>query len=585
MAHQSELILKNIEQYLKEQENKEICRFITCGSVDDGKSTLIGRLLYDSKLIFEDQLSAIEKDSKKSGTTGDKIDLALLVDGLASEREQGITIDVAYRFFSTEKRKFIIADTPGHEQYTRNMATGASTADIAIILIDARKGVLTQTKRHSYIVGLLGIKNIIVAINKMDLVEFNEDRFKEIKKEYESIIENLPHNQSIEFIYIPISALDGDNIVTLSDKSSWYKDKPLMELLDTISIKKIEKNNFRMPIQYVNRPHLNFRGFCGTIAGGNIKVGDAITVLPSKKTSKIKSIVSNDIKDLRAKTKDEKIESIQTAFSPMAITLTLENEIDISRGDMIVRSDSIPDISNKFSTMIVWMSEEPMKLNSNYIIKRATSVINGNFKSIKYKKDINTFKDLEAKQLELNDIACCTLSLDREIAIDSYESNRYTGSFIVIDRYSNETVGAGMILSFIDNNYTDDNLIYDIWNTQKQLISKQNKSILFKERDILFIQMGKNIGYEQDGKGKDFLRPVLVYKKFNNEQFLGFPFTSKVKNGKFYQEIEHNSRKSYAILSQIKVYSAKRIKYKLGSIGKNKLKEVHSKFMELVTPQ
>ncbi|MBU0633410.1 sulfate adenylyltransferase subunit CysN [bacterium] len=449
MAHQSDLIAQNIEQYLKEHENKEICRFITCGSVDDGKSTLIGRLLYDSKMIFEDQLSAIEKDSKKSGTTGDKIDLALLVDGLASEREQGITIDVAYRYFSTDKRKFIIADTPGHEQYTRNMATGASTADIAIILVDARQGILTQTKRHSYIVSLLGIKNIVVAINKMDLVDFSQARFNEIKKEYETIIPKLPHHKDINFCYIPISALDGDNIVNISTKSAWYTDKPLMQLLDTIDISKQENNRFRLPIQYVNRPHLNFRGFCGTIASGTISVGDEITVLPSRKTSKVKSIVSNDIKDLRPKNKDEIVETIQTAFAPMATTITLEDEIDISRGDMIVKSDSIPEVSNKFSVMMVWMNESSMQLDNTYTIKRATSVINGSFKSIEYKKDINTFQELKANKLELNDIAKCTLSLDRAIAVDPYETNRYTGSFIVIDRYTNETVGAGMIVSSI----------------------------------------------------------------------------------------------------------------------------------------
>jgi sulfate adenylyltransferase subunit 1 len=449
MSHQSELISQNIEKYLKEHENKEILRFITCGSVDDGKSTLIGRLLYDSKMIFEDQLASIEKDSKKVGTTGDKIDLALLVDGLASEREQGITIDVAYRFFSTDKRKFIIADTPGHEQYTRNMATGASTADLAIILIDARQGVLTQTKRHSYIASLLGIKNIIVAINKMDLVEFSKDKFEEIKEDYESIIDNLPNYQNINFKYIPISALDGDNIVSNSNRCNWYNDKPLMEILDTISIKKVNSNNFRLPVQYVIRPHLNFRGFSGTIASGTIEVGDEITVLPSKKSSRVKSIVSNDIKDLRPKNKDEEVETISKAFAPMATTITLEDEIDISRGDMIVKSNSIPNVSNNFSVMIVWMSEEKLKLNSSYIIKRATSVINGIFKSCEFKKDINSFDELKTETLELNDIAKCTLSLDREIAIDTYSENRYTGSFVIIDRYTNNTVGAGMILSSI----------------------------------------------------------------------------------------------------------------------------------------
>ncbi|MEA3314788.1 MAG: sulfate adenylyltransferase subunit CysN [Campylobacterota bacterium] len=451
MAHKSDLIAKNIEKYLKEHENKEICRFITCGSVDDGKSTLIGRLLYDSKMIFEDQLSAIEKDSKKSGTTGDKIDLALLVDGLASEREQGITIDVAYRFFSSQKRKFIIADTPGHEQYTRNMATGASTADIAIILIDAREGVLTQTKRHSYIASLLGIKNLIVAINKMDLVDFSQNRYNEIVEQYKKeVLSKLDIiNSKLKITYIPISALNGDNILSISKKSFWYEGLPLMEILDTIKIKKSENSSFRLPVQYVSRPHLNFRGFAGTIASGSISVGDNITVLPSKKTSIVKSIVSNDIKDLRVKTKDTTLESIQIAFAPMATTITLEDEIDISRGDMIVKSNNIPQLSDKLSATIIWMSEKPMSLNFKYIIKRATSVINGSFESIEYKKDINTFEEIQAKELELNDIAKCTLSLDRNIAVDSYEYNRYTGSFIIIDRYTNETVGAGMIISSI----------------------------------------------------------------------------------------------------------------------------------------
>ena len=450
MAHQSDLIEENIEAYLKEHENKEILRFITCGSVDDGKSTLIGRLLYDSKMIFEDQLAAIEKDSKKSGTTGDKIDLALLVDGLASEREQGITIDVAYRFFSTDKRKFIIADTPGHEQYTRNMATGASTADVAIILIDARQGILTQTKRHSYIASLLGIKNLIVAINKMDLVDFSEEIFESIKKDYKEIIPNLPHNEDLNIDFIPLSALDGDNILTVSPKCSWYKGKPLMELLDTIDIHKKESTSFRLPVQYVVRPHLNFRGFSGTIASGSISVGDDITVLPSKKTSKVKSIVSNDIKDLRPIGKDETVETIDKAFAPMATTITLEDEIDISRGDMIVKSTDIPKVSNRLSCYVVWMDETPLTLKQNYIIKRATSVINGAFNNIEFKKNINTFEEDEASTLELNDIAKVTLSLDREIAVDPYHENRYTGSFIIIDKYTNATLGAGMIVSSID---------------------------------------------------------------------------------------------------------------------------------------
>lgn len=452
MAHQSDLIAENIEAYLKEHENKEILRFITCGSVDDGKSTLIGRLLYDSKMIFEDQLASIEKDSKKSGTTGDKIDLALLVDGLASEREQGITIDVAYRFFSTDKRKFIIADTPGHEQYTRNMATGASTADLAIILIDARQGVLTQTKRHSYIASLLGIKNLVVAINKMDLVDFSQNRYNEIVKDYEEqVLAKLETNDHrLSTTFIPISALDGDNIISNSPKCSWYKGLPLMQLLDSVEIHHDENDDFRLPVQYVNRPHLNFRGFCGTIASGSIKVGDEITVLPSRKTSVVKEIIAPTAANMK-KTIDYRPSTIDYAYAPMATTITLKDEIDISRGDMIVKSNCIPKVSNKLEVMVVWMDEKPLELNDSYIIKRATSVINGSFKSIDFKKDINTFEEIDANSLELNDIAKCTLSIDRKIAVDSYYENRHTGSFIIIDRYTNTTVGAGMILKSIVN--------------------------------------------------------------------------------------------------------------------------------------
>jgi len=594
MSHQSELIAQNIEAYLKEHENKEICRFITCGSVDDGKSTLIGRLLYDSKMIFEDQLAAIEKDSKKSGTTGDKIDLALLVDGLSSEREQGITIDVAYRFFSTEKRKFIIADTPGHEQYTRNMATGASTADIAIILIDARQGVLTQTKRHSYIASLLGIKNLVVAINKMDLVDFSQDRYNEIVEQYQKeVLPNLPTTHySLHTSFIPISALDGDNIVSNSLKCSWYNEPPLMELLDTLDIQNSKlniQNSFRMPVQYVNRPHLNFRGFCGTIASGEINVGDEITVLPSRKTSKVKEIIlpsavsSEKLVVSSKNTTHYPLLTTNLAYAPMAITITLEDEIDISRGDMIVKSDNIPQVANKFTTMVVWMSETPMGLNTNYIIKRATSVINGSFKSIEYKKDINSFEELSANKLELNDIACCTLSLDRQIAVDPYEKNRYTGSFIVIDRYTNETLAAGMIISSIKGENNNSNYIFDKWNEKKKDIDLDNNPIRFREKDVLFISMGKNIGFEQDGKGDDFIRPVIVLKKFSKFSFLGIPLTSKEKDGLFYQKVNfHKNRTSTAILSQIRMFDIKRARYKMGAIHDIDMKLVKEKLKNLI---
>ncbi len=425
--------------YLKEHENKDMLRFLTCGSVDDGKSTLIGRMLYDSKMIFDDQLSAAESESKKYGTTGEKIDMALLVDGLQSEREQGITIDVAYRFFATDKRKYIIADTPGHEQYTRNMVTGASTADVAIILIDARKGILTQTRRHSFIVSLLGIEHVIVAINKMDLVDFSEEVFDSIKADYEALAEELKIKNRY---YIPLSALDGDNVVDVSDKTPWYDGKPLLELLDTMDIsKEIKEEAFRFPVQYVNRPNLDFRGFCGTIAAGSVKVGDDITVLPSGKTTRVKSIINaGDITEANREVMTEK------AYAPMAITITTDDEVDISRGDMIVHTESLPRVSNSLKVMLVWMDEDPMLTGKTYDIKRATSVIPGHFEHINYKIDVNTYKRTKVDRLELNDIASCKMTLTQPIAADPYEANRLTGSFIIVDRITSNTVGAGMIV-------------------------------------------------------------------------------------------------------------------------------------------
>ncbi|HDX3452551.1 TPA: sulfate adenylyltransferase subunit CysN [Campylobacter coli] len=435
----------NIEKYLQEHENKELCRFITCGSVDDGKSTLIGRMLYDSKMLFEDQILSLEKDSKKLGNAGEKLDFALLVDGLASEREQGITIDVAYRFFTSEKRKFIIADTPGHEQYTRNMATGASTADIAIILIDARKGVLTQTKRHSYIVSLLDIKQFIIAINKMDLVDFRQDIFDDICKSYEEILPYLKNYENIQTHFVPISALDGDNIASKSIHTPWYNGKTLSELLDTLPITTDFNDNFIMSVQYVNRPHLNFRGFCGSIASGKVSVGDEIMILPSLKTSKIKEIITPDIKNLKVLDKNENIQSAKNASSPSAITLTLEDEIDISRGDVIVSKNHSLEISNSFKAMMIWMSEAEFSLNGNYLIKIANLTTSITFEKIDFKKDINTFEESQSDELKLNDIAKCTLRLSKKTALVAYKDNKTLGSFIIIDRYSNETLAAGMV--------------------------------------------------------------------------------------------------------------------------------------------
>jgi len=429
----------DIERYLKEHEHKDMLRFLTCGSVDDGKSTLIGRLLYDSKMIFDDQLAAAENESQKYGTTGENIDFALLVDGLQSEREQGITIDVAYRFFTTEKRKYIIADTPGHEQYTRNMVTGASTADVAIILIDARKGILTQTRRHSFIVNLLGIEHVIVAINKMDLVEYSQEEYEKIKTEYETLADELGIKNRY---YMPLSALNGDNVVERSENMPWFEGKPLLELLDTMDIsQEIKDEDFRFPVQYVNRPNLDFRGFCGTVASGRVAVGDSITVLPSGKTTKVKSIINaGDI------TEANRQKTTQEAYAPMAVTLTTEDEVDISRGDMLVHSDALPRVSNTLKVMLVWMDENPMDLQRTYDIKRATSVVSGSIEHINYKVDVNTYERTQVEKLELNDIASCRMILTRPIAADHYEQNRLTGGFIVIDRISNNTVAAGMIV-------------------------------------------------------------------------------------------------------------------------------------------
>ena len=439
MSIENNKISTDIEAYLKEHENKDMLRFLTCGSVDDGKSTLIGRMLYDSKMIFDDQLSAAESESKKYGTTGEKIDMALLVDGLQSEREQGITIDVAYRFFATENRKFIIADTPGHEQYTRNMVTGASTADVAIILIDARKGILTQTRRHSFIVSLLGIEHVIVAINKMDLVDFSEEIYNDISRAYGELAKELGIKNTY---YIPVSALDGDNVVDKSEHTPWYQGEPLLALLDTMDVSKEEREeDFRFPIQYVNRPNLNFRGFCGTIAAGSVKVGEDITVLPSGKTTRVKSIINaGDI------TEAKRDVTTREAYAPMAITITTEDEVDISRGDMIVHTKSLPRVSNSLKVMVVWMDESPMLTGKTYDIKRATSVISGNFEHINYKIDVNTYERAKVDRLELNDIASCKMTLTQPIAADAYATNRLTGSFIVVDRVSSSTVGAGMII-------------------------------------------------------------------------------------------------------------------------------------------
>ena len=430
MAHVSDLIASDIEAYLHQHQHKSLLRFITCGSVDDGKSTLIGRLLYESKMLFEDQLAAIEADSKKWGTQGGEIDFALLVDGLAAEREQGITIDVAYRFFSTDRRKFIVADTPGHEQYTRNMVTGASTADLAVILIDARKGVLTQTRRHSYLVSLIGIKKVVLAINKMDLVDFSAEVFARIDDEYRAFAAQL----GIESITsIPLSALQGDNMTEPSPKTPWYHGPTLMGLLETIEVADdAHAQPARLPVQWVNRPNLDFRGFCGMLSSGTLAPGDRIRVQPSGRESRVKRIVST-------------AGDLPIAVAGQSVTVTLEDEVDISRGDVISAADAPAEVADQFECTLVWMAEEPMLPGRQYLLKLGTRTVNATITEPKHKVNVNTLEKLAAKKLELNEIGVCNLSLDRVIAFDPYARNRDTGGFILIDRMNNHTVGAGML--------------------------------------------------------------------------------------------------------------------------------------------
>lgn len=422
--------LMDFTAYLNAHETKSLLRFITCGSVDDGKSTLIGRLLFESQLIYEDQLTALASDSKKFGTTGDDFDFALLVDGLASEREQGITIDVAYRFFSTDKRKFIVADTPGHEQYTRNMATGASTAELAVVMIDARKGVLTQTRRHTFIVSMLGVKQIVLAVNKMDLMDYDQANFEAIVKEYISFAEQLGL-KNIQVI--PVSALKGDNILNVSERMPWYTGPTLMQHLENVSIEQdCNEQPFRMPVQWVNRPNLDFRGFSGRVAAGSVKPGQRIKILPGAKETTVSRITTYD-------------GDLDTAITGQSITLTLNDEIDISRGDVLATAESPCEAADQFETKLLWMSENPMIARRQYLLKTATTSALCTPSRPKYRIDVNTMEELAAKELTLNEIGCCEVALDRMIAFESYESNRELGSFILIDRMNNETVAVGLI--------------------------------------------------------------------------------------------------------------------------------------------
>jgi len=495
MSHQSDLIATDINAYLEQHERKELLRFITCGSVDDGKSTLIGRLLYDSKMIYEDHLAKLKKDSAVHGTTGGDFDPALLTDGLKAEREQGITIDVAYRYFSTQKRKFIIADTPGHEQYTRNMATGASTADLAIILVDARHGVLTQTKRHSFIVSLLGIKHVLVAINKMDLVEFGQQRFEEIRDEYKQFASRL---DIPDLHFIPISALMGDNVVDPSENMPWYNGSTLMNFLETVYIGS-DKNlqDFRFPVQYVLRPNLDFRGFSGTVSSGIIRKGDEVMVLPSRKTSKVKEIVTFD-------------GNLEEAHAPLSVTLTLEDEIDCSRGDMIVRPGNVPRQRQKLDAMLVWMSDEAMVPGKQYLFKQTTKVATGTISTLRYQVDVNTLHRQDAPTINLNEIGRVSLSLSEPVIFDSYKKNRGTGAFIVVDRISNVTVAAGMIIDRDSEDEAD-----DLWSVESEQTEKRG-SVTSDEREARFGQKAVSLLLTGlTGSGKTTIAYALERRLFD----------------------------------------------------------------------
>lgn len=425
----------NIKEFLDKDEQKDLLRFLTAGSVDDGKSTLIGRLLFDSKKIYEDQLDALERDSKRVGNAGEHIDYALLLDGLKAEREQGITIDVAYRYFSTNNRKFIIADTPGHEQYTRNMITGGSTANLAIILVDARAGVITQTRRHTFLVSLLGIKHVVLAVNKMDLVDFDKAIFDRIVEDYMRFVEPL---QIPDITCIPLSALDGDNVVEKSARTPWYEGPALLDFLETVPID-LDRNysDFRYPVQYVLRPNQDFRGFCGKVASGVVRKGDTVMALPSGKTSKVHSIVTYE-------------GELECAFPPLCVTLTLEDEIDISRGEMLVHPDNLPISDRNFEAMLVWMDEEEMDVNKQYYIKQTTNTTRARVDSIRYKVDVNTMEHSSVDKLQLNEIGRVVFTTGKELFFDPYARNKQTGAFILIDPITNNTSAVGMIIDRVD---------------------------------------------------------------------------------------------------------------------------------------
>ncbi len=488
----------SIQEFLNQDQQKDLLRLLTAGSVDDGKSTLIGRLLFDSKKLYEDQLSTLERDSKKVGHAGEEIDYALLLDGLKAEREQGITIDVAYRYFSTAKRKFIIADTPGHEQYTRNMVTGASTANLAIILVDARTGVITQTRRHTYLVSLLGIKHVVLAVNKMDLMDYSQEVYDNIVEEYESFITQL---DIPDLTCIPLSALKGDNVVDPSENMPWYNGKCMLEFLETVHIAS-DKNfdDLRFPVQYVLRPDINFRGFSGRIASGIVKKGDDVKVFPSGKTSKIKSIVTYD-------------GELDYAFPPQSVTVTLEDEIDISRGDMIIHPDSMPRIERHFEAMLVWMDETPMDISTHFLIKHTTNNTKARIDTIKYKVDVNTLQKSEIGHFSLNEIGRVVLTTTKPLFFDPYKKNRETGAFILIDPMTHNTCAVGMIIDKLSGG----ELPSRITEMDKEKIAKGQALISKKEWAKKYNQKGETIWITGlHGSGKNELAFTLERKLFEN---------------------------------------------------------------------
>lgn len=503
----------DIQEFLNRDEKKDLLRLLTCGSVDDGKSTLIGRLMFDSKMLYEDQLATLERDSKRIGHAGEEIDYALLLDGLKAEREQGITIDVAYRYFTTNKRKFIIADTPGHEQYTRNMVTGASTANLAIVLVDATAGVITQTRRHTFLASLLGIKHIVLAVNKMDLVDFSEARFNEIKEEYKQFVSQLdiPDVQ-----YIPMSALKGDNVVEKSEKTPWYTGRSMLDFLETIQISS-DKNfsDLRYPVQFVSRPDRDFRGFCAKVSSGVISVGDEIMVLPSKKTSKVKSIVTYD-------------GNLEKAFPPQSVTVTLEDEIDISRGEVICHPDNLPQVARQFEANLVWMDEKAMNPNAQFYIKHNTNTTKARFDSIRYKIDVNSLQKSDVSHLELNEIGRVVITTVKPLFFDPYKKNRQTGSFVLIDPITNNTCAVGMILDKIHA----DSLPHRITDEDKVKINEGIGLISTKEYEERYNQKGATIWITGlHGSGKNELAYSLEKLLFDQGATVTLLDGSSVRSG------------------------------------------------------